>query len=788
MGNKLASSRSPYLLQHAHNPVEWWPWCEEAFAEARRRDVPVFLSVGYSACYWCHVMERESFENAAIARTMNERLVCVKVDREERPDVDNAYMAAVQMLTGQGGWPMSVFLMPTTLEPFWGGTYFPPVPAMGRPGFAQVCEGMANAWAERRGEVEAQAKAVAEAVRQRLGVARPAAPLGVEDVQRGVAALLTMADRTNGGFGGAPKFPQPVYARLLLAARGYASDEAGRAGIDAVLRQTLDAMMLGGVHDQVGGGFHRYAVDSTWTVPHFEKMLYDNAQLLELYAEASVVFGDALYARTARRIGEYVAREMTCADGAGAGGLFWTAQDAEVDGREGLNYLWTPDEVNAALAQRPGDAAWARGVLGLEGGPNFQDPHHPQERPTNVLRLSARPVESDRLDAVCAALLVARDRRKGPRLDDKVLMSWNGQMIGALATAGALLGDAAMVDRARRAGEAALRVFAPVGGGHWRRVAGRDGAAQGRALLEDYAYLASGLLALARVDDAGRARWLKAAEELATVADGLMGDGGGGYFDAEREGDGVFVRARTAYDGAMPCGQSVMLGALIDLYELTEQRRWLERALGALEGVSAEVAESPVSAANSTRGLLRLLAIDGAGVAAMSERAAAAMAAQAEGAGARVLAGTGSESVVQIMADLGPGSEAGGEGEVVLAVDEPAELWLRLEIAEGYHINDAAAAEASGGRLVPLRVDASEEGAGLAVWCDYPEGDRAGELGHGVLTGTVDLRVVLERTERTGAAAAGVPALVMSFQACTETECLAPARVRLEIPMRWAES
>ncbi|MCU0689633.1 MAG: DUF255 domain-containing protein, partial [Phycisphaerales bacterium] len=343
--NRLAAERSPYLLQHAHNPVDWWPWGPEALAEARRRDVPIFLSIGYSTCYWCHVMERECFENATIGRQMSEQFLCIKVDREERPDLDDVYMAAVQMLTGHGGWPMSVFLEPHTLKPFWAGTYFPPVPARGLPSFPQVLTRLSTAWSARRSEVLQQADSVAEALRERLALSEVTPVLvGPKHVGMAVQTLLTIFDRTDGGFGRAPKFPQPVYLDLLLTVRQHLGEEGVRAAADHALKLTLDRMATGGMFDQLAGGFHRYSVDTHWLVPHFEKMLYDQAQLLPVYAQASIIYGDPWYAQIARRIATYLRTEMTSPHGA-----FYSAQDAEVDGREGLNYVWTPRQITDAL-------------------------------------------------------------------------------------------------------------------------------------------------------------------------------------------------------------------------------------------------------------------------------------------------------------------------------------------------------------------------------------------------------------------------------------------------------
>ncbi|MEL6797226.1 MAG: thioredoxin domain-containing protein, partial [Planctomycetota bacterium] len=366
--NRLIHSTSPYLLQHAHNPVDWYPWGDEAFAAARQRGVPIFLSIGYSTCYWCHVMERESFESEATAAVMNERFVCVKLDREERPDVDDVYMTATQAMTGRGGWPMSVFLEPESLKPYYCGTYFPPTPRHGMPSFEQLLIGMSDAWAERSDDVVLQANRLGEAVAEQLVSRDQPVMIGAEQVQQAVGTLLKIADMQHGGFAGAPKFPQPAYIDFLLEVRD-ASDEPTRQAIDRVVTLTLDQMIMGGIHDHVGGGFHRYSVDAFWTVPHFEKMLYDNGQLAATYARAARIYGNADYRRAATRTCDYIIREMTSPDGG-----FFSAQDAEVDSREGLNYLWTPDEVRAVLSAADADFAIER--FGLDAGTNFQDPHH----------------------------------------------------------------------------------------------------------------------------------------------------------------------------------------------------------------------------------------------------------------------------------------------------------------------------------------------------------------------------------------------------------------------------
>jgi uncharacterized protein YyaL (SSP411 family) len=460
--NRLASQSSPYLLQHARNPVDWYPWGQEAFDTARTRDVPIFLSIGYSTCYWCHVMERESFEDEATASLMNRHFVCVKVDREERPDVDDIYMAAVLAVRGQGGWPMSVFLEPTTLKPFWAGTYFPPRGhgREGLPAFPDVIESMSRAWLEQRADVLAQADEIARAVRERTGEVAAPVPVGRAQVALAVSSLMQLFDRAEGGFGRAPKFPQPVYLEFLLDARERLDPES-RAGVDHALKLTLDRMAMGGIHDHLAGGFHRYSVDAHWLVPHFEKMLYDQGQLAQVYARAALAFEDDFYRRVARRTCDFVLRELTGPDGA-----FLSAIDAEVDHREGKNYLWKPEEFRALLSDV--DAAWSLEVYGLTHGPNFRDPHHPSDAPSNVLHLEARPdalaqregsplgAWYSRLERVNAKLLAARAKRPQPAIDDKAIAAWNGLMIAGMAVAGRLLDEPRFVAGAARAADAVL--------------------------------------------------------------------------------------------------------------------------------------------------------------------------------------------------------------------------------------------------------------------------------------------------------------------------------------------
>jgi uncharacterized protein YyaL (SSP411 family) len=763
--NRLTRETSPYLLQHAHNPVDWYPWGDAAFAEARRRNVPVFLSIGYSTCYWCHVMEREVFENEPIARLMNERFVNVKVDREERPDVDDIYMAATQLLTGRGGWPMSVFLEPQDLRPFWAGTYLPPEPRMGMPGFPQVIEALSKAWNERREEVVEQAASVAEGVRQHVALADAPVALSLEQVSEAARSLLRMHDRVHGGFGAAPKFPQPVFLELLLDVRERAGDEATISALDAAVRLTLDRIALGGLYDHVGGGFHRYSVDEKWLVPHFEKMLYDNAQLGNLYARAAAVYRDDLYRDVARRTFAYIAAEMTSPEG-----VFYSAQDAEVDGREGANYVWTPEQIRAALAAD--DAELALNVYGVNEGPNFRDPHHPGEPPTNVLCLRDRPERlaaargtpvSDllaRITRVNRSLYSARSKRPQPRLDDKIITSWNGLTIAALARASLWLQEPEYARSAARAADRLLALMrAPDGRLH--RTA-RGGAAGTDAFLEDYAFLIDGLLALEAAaskylpDRAGA--FLHTARELIVATGELFSDPAtGAYFDARADQSDLFVRPRSTHDGATPSGSSAMLLNLIACCDRSAADPALERALACLRSLSAAIARSPLSTANATRGLLHLLTEDQA----VADRIAAFGPAPAPTAGEQA-----EFTPVEIYADT---------ERIELGREHPAQFKLVLRIAEGYHITAADPGHETG--LIPLRVGITG-GAGVSVYADYPPGEPYGEDGGlRVYRDQAEFMVAVERTGEVS----GTPIITAAFQACTDTECLPPMTAELDV-------
>jgi len=623
--NRLASEPSPYLRQHATNPVDWWPWCDEAFAEAQRRDVPVLLSIGYSTCHWCHVMEHESFSSAEIAARVNDRMVCVKVDREERPEVDEIYMAACQVFTqltegrASGGWPLTAFLEPTGRRPFFVGTYFPPQPAHGRPAFVQVVDALAEAWRSRRGEVLEQTERLASATASHLAHLPPSREIGRGTLDAAVDALMRIHDEDDGGFGGAPRFPQPALLRLLIDA-AWKRDPVRRA-----VGRTLDAMATGGLFDQIAGGFHRYCVDSSWTVPHFEKMLYDNAQLIPLYAIAAQRSGDEYHAEVARRAVDWALREMRGrrVDGAsGSSCAFLAAQDADTEGREGATFVWRRDEVESALHDADaGDLiAFAHALYGFDGPANFRDPHHPDEPPAWVPRLGGRPeaiattmkidlellrTQRARLDSI---LLERRSKRPQPMVDDKVIASWNGMMITGLADGGAALGESSWLDAAADAARFIIdHLRAPDGSLRriWHRGSGGvDGGARIAAPLEDHGAVARGLTALGRAT-ADRS-WFHEAASIVDQAIKRFGDGDGGLFETDADRTDLFVRARSHADGAMPAGGSMLLHAMLDLDEAGHPGEWRRHAERLVHRISGVLVEQPLGTSVVLRAVARM--------------------------------------------------------------------------------------------------------------------------------------------------------------------------------------
>jgi hypothetical protein len=551
MANRLSAATSPYLLQHAGNPVDWWEWGDDAFAEARRRGVPVFLSVGYAACHWCHVMAHESFEDDATAAQLNAGFVCVKVDREERPDVDAVYMEATVAMTGQGGWPMTVVLDHDG-SPFFAGTYFPNRPRGGQPALGQVLMALSEAWRDRPDDVRRTAVTLREHLAREVALSGPA--WSVADLDDAVARLHRDFDQASAGFGGAPKFPPSMVLELLRRR----TDDPSRQMLD----RTLEAMARGGIHDQLGGGFARYSVDAHWVVPHFEKMLYDNAQLVGLYARWGGPLGDRVAAGTA----DWMLRELRTEEGG-----FASALDADSEGEEGRFYVWTPQQLTDVLGES--DGRWAVELFDVTG--TF-------EGGTSTLQLRRDPDDWTRFDDVRRRLLAAREQRVRPERDDKVVAAWNGLAIAGLVDAGRLLGREEYVDAALGAGELLAEVH--LVDGRLRRVSrdGRVGAPAG--VLEDHGAVAGGFLALCGAT--GDEQWLDRATSLLDVALSRFRAADGGFFDTAEDGERLVTRPRDPSDNASPSGTSTTIHALLAAHALTGEGRWRDAAEEALAGVS----------------------------------------------------------------------------------------------------------------------------------------------------------------------------------------------------------
>lgn len=817
MANRLAAASSPYLLQHRHNPVDWYPWGEEAFAEARRRDVPIFLSIGYSTCYWCHVMERQCFENAAIAEEMNRCFVNVKVDREEHPDIDQIYMTAVQVLTRHGGWPLSVFLTPD-LRPFFGGTYFPPDDVADgrggvRPGFPRVLASIDEAWRTRREQIIRTADQMLSILHQlsqprRLEIELPAGERsglggwrelswGRDKLEEFVSRSAAGYEPVHGGFGRAPKFPRQTLLRLLA--------RFGSGRERTMLVHTLLAMSRGGIRDHLGGGFHRYSTDAKWLVPHFEIMLYDQAMLAEVYAMAATapwVSPDdaAEFAEVAGGICDFVLREMTSADGA-----FYTALDAEVEGREGDNYLWTAEQIREVLGEA--DAALFNCVYGVDQGPNFRDPHHPADPPRNILFLD-RPLAQAafehglpedelrrRLKEMRGKLKAVRDRRRQPRLDDKVLTGWNALMSAALAACAGELGE----PRYRAAAERNVRYLLThhVGTDGQVRRGSRGGVVRDEpGVLDDYAFLARACLAVGGPEMQAAARRLTddmlrrfggelhgvegeavggssgpasgelgAAGSCATCCGGSSAGGigsgggcrgcrgGGGLYFTQDDQPGVIVRQKLATDSPLPSGNATAAQVLLEVGRADRAAAILADFAQAMED-NAEAMSSLVEALGEfvqRIGPLRLQAVVRA-------------------------AGGGGESdhasPQETSAEAATPAERAARDAVTLAASfaDDGTLEVRIDIREGHYCYAD-----EGGDIRPLRLELE------GVKFEYPPGVRrvlaAGEDPVETFEGSIVLR---------GRVTAAPPWKgVLMYQACVRDagggHCLLPVVRPVEI-------
>ncbi len=725
--NRLAGESSPYLLLHKHNPVDWYPWGPEALERARAEDKPIFLSVGYSTCYWCHVMERESFSSPAIAERMNRDFVNIKLDREERPDLDEIYMSATQILSGQGGWPNSVFLTPE-LKPYYAGTYFPPEDRYGRPGFPTLLRDLAEAWRSRRDDVLEQGEEMMRAMRHYLE--ERAAPIPepppAGSVGRAFDSLAKRFDAAHGGFGGAPKFPSPSNL-YFLAELAESRPEAAR-----LLTATLDAMARGGIYDQLGGGFHRYATDAAWRVPHFEKMLYDNGFLLELYAREHARTGDPQAARVVRQTVNWLGREMTSPEGA-----FWSAIDAETHGHEGAFYVWSPEDLREVLGEE--DAAFLAPLLGYEGAPFFEGSHYVLHLPERIEAAAARRrMPADQLlreiDAGRRKLFLARAERQRPATDDKVLADWNGIVIAGLAVAGRLLGEPSWVERAARAAGFLLRTLRSPEGTllhAWR-------AGQGKvpALLGDYAFLVRGLLELHEAT--GEERWLAESVRLTREQIARLRAPDGGFYVAGESADLLF-RSKEVFDGAAPSANAIAALNLLALAERTGEDGFREEAAESLRAFGQIVVSYP----DAVRMLAVALRRWHGGVGGEEEAPPA-------GAFGAAL-GLAAEAERQVVARLTLGAER---------EDGWRPFALALSIAEGWHINaNPASAEELAATSVAPRT-------GEIRGISYPDPEPMGMVGQeevlAVYTGSVTFTGEIR----------GGDEVLLTYQPCDESRCL----------------
>ena len=722
--NRLILEDSPYLLQHAHNPVDWYAWGPEAFAKASRENKPIFLSIGYSTCHWCHVMERESFEDIEVARFLNTHFVAVKVDRERRPDIDTIYMTAVQLLTGRGGWPMSSFLTPAG-QTFFGGTYFP------RDTFMNLLGQVVEAWSEDRLGLERQAGLVAAQVRAAARSADAAGEVDDDVVQRAVTTLQHSHDELRGGFGPAPKFPnEPRYLLLL--------DEALRTGDDQsreIVRFDLNVMARGGIYDQVAGGFHRYSTDDAWLVPHFEKMLYNQAQLARIYAEAWRLTGESTFARIARQTVDYVLRDMAAPEGG-----FYSATDADSAGGEGQFFLWTPQQIRGVLS--PSVANLAIELYGLTEEGNFDG--------ANILHIAVPLAELatrrdlsllelvSRIDDIRAALYVIREQREHPGRDEKIITAWNGMMIVALAEVGEILDEPRYRTAAIRAANFLWETSRRASGELWR--AHLDGRSSVAASQEDYAWLADGFVQV--YDITQDTRWLERAEALVATMNRLFWDEeAGGYFmNAVGEGIAAMTRPKDSMDGAVPSGNAVALRVLAELAQRTGEETYRKTANTLLAAYARSINRSPTAYSYLLRGS-QLLGSGAAGPLQYTARGAIRVSAQADA----------------------------------------NRLVVDLAIRPGWHIN---ADETLQDYLIPTMVNVDKPTPGWRLGAvSYPPavlktlGFQNEELA--LYEGQVRITIELTQTDQ-GLAAPLIP-VSLRLQACDDNLCLPPEQRILQV-------
>ncbi len=769
-GNRLAGETSPCLLRHADDPVRWHPWGAEAFETARRQGKPIFLSIGSFGDSWCRVMERESFEDERVAAFLNEHFVPVMVDREERPEVDDIYAAAVQEIAEFAGSPISVFLDPDTLGPFEGGGYYPAEASVGVQSLAEVLEYVAHAWRARRPAMSIRASTFSDRAAGRLVMGGPPVAIGGEQVEGAVAALMAGHDSVNGGLRrGSPKLYEPARVQLLMGAAW--DDPAARGAVTL----TLDRIAMGGVRDHVGGGFHRCSTDERWLVPCFEKLLSDNAQLASLYAKAYGLTRDPLYGEVVRETLEYVLREMTSPQGA-----FYSAQDAEFGERDGGAYVWTASEIDAALREcwLDEETAFALDVLGAAERGNFRDAHHGDGAARNVLHLPAHPRELAarhgigpedyrmRVTEIRECLLAWRARRR-PLTDDTILSGWNGLMMAGMADGAIALGDPSYLSAAQKAARFVLDNLRSPDGGLLHSF--RGGKAGTPAVSGDYAMLIAGLIAIHRASaalgneahrpqdagvrdktspqDAGvrhQEEWLRSAASLAAEANARLGDErNGGWYDTPAGRDDLFVRSRSLRDGAVPCANSLMLMNLLDLYELTGDESWLDQASAALAAASRYLQAGPGSMAHGTLALRRF-------VKQYPERLP-------------------QRTVPSLAAPAEPVAVTAAPETVAVFAGAPGRFDVEIRIPEGYRIG-AHETGAAGLAGLELRLI----GRGFELEAAYPPGEPLRTRG---VKGEVRVHagsVTVPVTVRRAGPGEGLPKIVVTYQVCTDQVCLKP--------------
>ncbi len=578
--NRLIREKSPYLIQHAHNPVDWYPWSDEAFERARTENKPIFLSVGYSTCHWCHVMAHESFEDAEVARLMNEAFVCIKVDREERPDVDGIYMSVCQIMTGSGGWPLTILMTPER-KPFFAGTYIPKENRHGRIGMIELIQGVERIWKTRHADVLSSAEQVTLALQQVSNESSAGDPPGNTACRAAYETLAGQFDKSNGGFGAAPKFPSPHHFLFLLR---YWKRTGEPAALEMV-EKSLTAMRRGGVYDHLGYGFHRYSTDARWRLPHFEKMLYDQAMLSMAFLEAFQATGKTLYAETAGEIFTYVLRELKA-----PGGGFYCAEDADSEGEEGKFYQWTESEIRSVLDAD--EAALVIGTFGIEKDGNFLDEATRQRTGRNVLFLAKSPEEVARktLEGAREKLFRARERRVRPGLDDKILTDWNGLMIAAMAKGAQVLDRPDWAEAAAEAARFVLTRLRDKRGRLLHRY--REGEAAVPAMLDDYAFLIWGLLEL--YEASFDAETLKNALELAdNTINHFLDEKDGGFFFTADDGEEILFRQKDSYDGAIPSGNSLFMLDLLRLSRITGRSDLEQKAIGVSRAFARNIGQIP---------------------------------------------------------------------------------------------------------------------------------------------------------------------------------------------------